>query len=65
MQNTGDILDLSRIEHGKLKLHKEVCNLFELVEETIDMFTNSSAKKDIALSLHMNVPHRRNKVNHE
>ncbi len=45
-------------------LHKEVCNLSDLVEETMNMFTNDCAKKDIALSLHMNLPHSSsNKVN--
>ncbi len=38
-------------------LRKEVCNLFESVEETVDMFSTNCAKKDIALSLHMSVHH--------
>ncbi len=58
---TDDILDFARIEHGKLMLRQEVCNLFESVEETVDMFGSDCAKKDIALSLHMNVPRRNDK----
>ncbi len=53
LRNKGGILDLARIEHGKLAIRREVCDLFGCVEETVDMFANDCAKKDIALSLYL------------
>lgn len=38
----GDLLDLSRIQTGKLFLHKETFNLKDLIDETIDMMQGAN-----------------------
>jgi PAS domain S-box-containing protein len=43
----SELLDLSKIEAGKLELHKEVFNLNELVIETVQDVLYSNAKHDI------------------
>ncbi len=44
-----DILDLSRIEAGKLKLHYESVNLRRLIEEVLHIFSARAAKKNLSL----------------
>ncbi len=53
-------MDLAKIENDKLVLRNEVCNLLDLVEETMGMFANDCKEKYIALSLHMNLPRSTN-----
>jgi two-component system phosphate regulon sensor histidine kinase PhoR len=45
----SDILDLSRIEHGELKLHIEKLNLQECINESIDSLKNLGKKKNISI----------------
>jgi len=45
----NDILDLSKIEAGKLELHYEQVNLRLLVEEIEKMFSHASTRKAISL----------------
>lgn len=47
----NDILDFSKIEAGKLDLEIIDVNLFELINQTIDIFKFTSAKKGIDLLL--------------
>lgn len=46
----NDILDLSKIEAGKLDLHYESVNLKKLLSESTDIFLPSLAEKDVELS---------------
>ena len=48
----SDILDLSRIEHGELKLHIEKLNLQECINESIDSLKNLGKKKNISIKCH-------------
>ena len=43
----SDLLDLSRIEHGELKLHIEKLNLQECIDKSIDSLKNLGKKKNI------------------
>jgi two-component system, sensor histidine kinase and response regulator len=47
----NDILDLSRIESGKLELETHEFNLRESIEQTIDLFATQADAKGIALSV--------------
>ena len=44
-----DLLDLSRIEHGELKLHIEKLNLQECIDQSIDSLKNLGKKKNIVI----------------
>ena len=44
-----DLLDISRIESGKLKLHYSLVSLNDVLKESADFFKNSAAKKGINL----------------
>ncbi len=46
----NDILDFSKIEAGKLVLEKSIFSLNNVLEETIDFFTDSANKKNIELA---------------
>jgi CheY-like chemotaxis protein len=46
----NDVLDISKIEAGKLELEIRNCDLEELVHETIGMFTSRAKQKGLALS---------------
>lgn len=50
METVNDILDLSKIEAGKLKLDTADFNLRELLDETISLFKISANKKNIGLN---------------
>lgn len=54
----NDVLDFSKIESGKLELHIEKLNLFELINQVIDLFKYQADKKNIKLILakDINVP---------
>ena len=55
----NDILDLSKIEAGKMMFEKMPFNLGEAVENCISIFLQGAAEKNIILSVEMrkNVPH--------
>ncbi len=46
---TNEILDLSRLEEGKIHLEKEYVNLSKLVASVVDSFDEFARKNDIAL----------------
>jgi signal transduction histidine kinase/DNA-binding response OmpR family regulator len=54
----NDILDFSKIEAGKLELDTTVCDLHDLVEETVKAFALRAAEKAIELTceVHPDVP---------
>ena len=41
-----DLLDISRIESGKLKLHYSLVSLNDVLKEGADFFKKSAAKKE-------------------
>jgi len=45
----NDILDFSKIEAGKLELENIDFNLLEVIDETIDLFTETASSKDLQL----------------
>ncbi|AOW10854.1 PAS domain S-box protein [Flavobacterium gilvum] len=53
MEIINDILDFSKIESGKLELHIEDTDLFELLHQVIDLFKYQANLKNIALSLNI------------
>ncbi|HAK88553.1 MAG: hypothetical protein A2077_03955 [Nitrospirae bacterium GWC2_46_6] len=46
-----NILDLSKLEEGKIKVFREETNLYELAKSEVSSFKNSAARKDIVLEL--------------
>jgi signal transduction histidine kinase len=52
----NDILDLARIEAGKLEFRPESVSLSQLVQETCDSFATLAAEKHIRLSHQVDVP---------
>jgi signal transduction histidine kinase/DNA-binding response OmpR family regulator len=54
----NDILDFSKIEAGKLEVDATVCDLHDLIEETVKAFALRAAEKAIELTceLHPDVP---------
>lgn len=44
-----DLLDISRIEGARLKLHYSLVNLNGLLEESADFFKKAAAEKEISL----------------
>jgi PAS domain S-box-containing protein len=54
----NDILDLSKIESGKLKINHEPVNLSTLIAEIVQIFSQNISKKDIKLitELNQNLP---------
>jgi signal transduction histidine kinase/DNA-binding response OmpR family regulator len=55
----NDILDFSKIEAGKLEVDATVCDLNDLLEETVKAFALRAAEKSIELTceVHPDVPH--------
>jgi signal transduction histidine kinase len=49
-----DLLDISKIESGKLSLNRELTDLIELAEKNITLNNALSAKKDISIQLNYN-----------
>lgn len=49
----NDILDMSRIESGKLSLTKEPFNFAELTTETIDLIRAQAKEKELKLDIHL------------
>ncbi|SEA42198.1 PAS domain S-box-containing protein [Flavobacterium gillisiae] len=58
MQIVNDVLDFSKIESGKLELHMEEVNLYQLTRQVIDLFSHQANQKNINLVLNLsaNVP---------
>jgi two-component system cell cycle sensor histidine kinase PleC len=46
----NDILDMSKIEAGRMEIHPEVVNLSEIAEETIRIIEPQAGDKDISVS---------------
>lgn len=46
----NDILDLSKVEAGKMELEKGVINLEQIIRDTIEIFSISTANRSIILS---------------
>lgn len=44
------LLDINRIEEGRLKLHKEETDLTELIDEVLEQFSPKTEEKQISLS---------------
>ncbi len=55
----NDILDLSKVEAGKLELFSAPFNLLDLVEESVELFAESAADKRVSLLSYVgvDVPH--------
>ncbi|MBA4079182.1 MAG: hypothetical protein C0508_29400, partial [Cyanobacteria bacterium PR.023] len=55
----NDILDLSKVEAGKLELFSAPFNLLDLVEESVELFAESAAEKRVSLLSYVavDVPH--------
>ena len=49
IQLTGDILDFSRIESGKLQLDAAPCDLRANIEDALDIFASRAAESDLQL----------------
>jgi PAS domain S-box-containing protein len=54
----NDILDLSKVEAGKLALHYEKCNLENIVNQSVDMMKFMAHQKNLELiiNIHPSVP---------
>jgi signal transduction histidine kinase/DNA-binding response OmpR family regulator/HPt (histidine-containing phosphotransfer) domain-containing protein len=54
----NDILDFSKIEAGKMKLEAVDCNLWAVVEDSLEIFTPKAAEKGLELTcnIHPDVP---------
>lgn len=53
----SDILDMSRIENGKLEIQTESFSMNKLLDEIRDMFTLQAEQKKIVFQLQQNVTH--------
>ena len=53
LQLINDILDLSKIEAGKLELNMQACHLESLVFDVIGVFTQSANQKGLALNCYV------------
>jgi PAS domain S-box-containing protein len=53
LQQINDILDLSKIEAGKLELELQECNLESLVYEITDVFSHNARQKGYTLRCHL------------
>ena len=51
IQLTGDILDYTRIESGKLKLDPAACDPRECIEDALDLFSNRAGEKNRTAAL--------------
>jgi CheY-like chemotaxis protein len=56
----NDILDLSKIEAGKLEIHNEIVNISQLLEEIKQIFSEKAQSKQISLLLEIgeNLPQK-------
>jgi len=51
----NDLLDLSRIDAGKMELRYELCNIQELIETTFENFTSLMKSKNMDFTLEKNI----------
>lgn len=51
----NDVLDMSKIESGKLSLKEEPFNLAEIVSETVELVRPQAEAKHLALDVHLSV----------
>ncbi|MBD2666567.1 multi-component transcriptional regulator, winged helix family [Richelia sinica FACHB-800] len=47
----NDILDIERIESGKVKMEKEICHLDDLIDSALDVMQSLAAKANVQLSI--------------
>ena len=52
----NDLLDMSKINYGKMHLRSEVCNLSEPVMTVVHSFAKAAAAKNISLETKLNLP---------
>lgn len=55
MELIGDILDLSKIESGKLTINPEPCNLEVVIDDVINLFNASANAKNLNLNFDYNL----------
>lgn len=56
----NDILDMSKIESGKMSLQEEIFNYAELIAETVDMMRVQAAAADISMEVNLSgIKHER------
>ena len=53
MHIVNDVLDFSKVESGKLELNIEEVNLFELINQVVDLFKYQAIQKEIKLTFTM------------
>ena len=47
----NDVLNMSRIENGKLKIHEEDCNIMQMVDDVRDILQADIESKELTLSI--------------
>ncbi len=52
LQLINDVLDLAKIEAGKVELKYEDCDVHALCQETAELFSGQAAKKGVTLTVH-------------
>jgi CheY-like chemotaxis protein len=52
----GDILDLTRVEAGRLEIHPEPCQVATILEETLAMFRAQAQARRISLAVEVGSP---------
>jgi signal transduction histidine kinase len=59
LELVNDILDLSKIEAGRLELRPEPCDLLQLLETTIGQLRSLAEEKNLPVRVHSTLPHSR------
>jgi signal transduction histidine kinase/CheY-like chemotaxis protein len=52
----NDILDITRVEAGKLEIHPELCHLPTILEETLALFRSQALMRRITLAMEIGTP---------
>jgi signal transduction histidine kinase/DNA-binding response OmpR family regulator len=52
----NDILDLTRVEAGKLEIHPELCHVPTILEETLALFRSQALARRITLAMEVGTP---------
>jgi signal transduction histidine kinase len=55
-QMVNDFLDLTKIETGRIRMHKQMVNLTTLAQEVIDLFYSQTLEKQVSLFLKADQP---------